>query len=66
MMITDLNKELSALFSFFDIVFVIIIVMLKYWSCKSTKSSGVTHQAICLLIKTKVARFVVLKKKKYK
>lgn len=30
MMITDLNKELSALFSFFDIVFVIIIVMLKY------------------------------------
>ena len=40
MMITDLNKELSALFSFFDIVFVIIIVMLKYWSCKSTNLAG--------------------------
>ena len=40
MMITDLNKKLSALFSFFDIVFVIIIVMLKYWSCKSTNLAG--------------------------
>ena len=40
MMITDLNKELWALFSFFDIVFVIIIAMLKYWSCKSTNLAG--------------------------